>query len=232
MDERGGGNGGSARVCGARRAVAALAGLLGLTGLVGVGPLWGQGLADYDYANLGFRGIGIEAFVISPNDVETTAGIGARLNLGYLGPHVRVMPRFAYWDSQLQQDEVDKLATRLEDLIEGQGQARPSVDLSTIDRSAVILGTDVQWLPVVTGRFRPYLGVGSEVYFLNGSGDAINGTFVEDALDLFTAGISGVLGLEFDVNSNGISVYLEGRGALAADVNSGGFTGGVAFTTP
>ncbi len=200
---------------------------------LGAAPAVAQGLAEYDYENLRLRGVGGELFYVSPNDADATVGFGARLDLGFLGPRIRVVPRFAFWNSELQEAELDSLATRLEDLVEEQnpGQPRPTIDLGTVDREAVIFGTDLHWLPLVEQPVRPYLGVGAELYVLNGAGEAIEGTFVEDGLDLITAGISGVGGLEFDLR-RGIALYGEVRGSLVADVSSVALTVGVAYFAP
>lgn len=210
-------------------AVAAAAAALAL----GAAPAVGQGLADYDYENLRLRGAGVEIFYVSPNDLESTLGFGARLDLGFLGPRVRVVPRFAYWDSDVEEAELDRLADQMADLVAEQnpGQPRPEIDLGSVERDALIFGTDLHWLPLVDERLRPYLGLGAEVYVLDGEGEAIEGTFVEDALDLITAGGSALAGVEVDLQ-RGITLYGELRGGLVADVRNVSLTAGVAYLTP
>lgn len=193
----------------------------------------GQRLEEYDYENLRLRGVGVELFYVSPNDVDATLGVGARLDLGFLGPKIRVAPRFAFWDSEVEEAELDSLATRLADLVQRQNpdQPRPEIDLGRVDRDAIIFGTDLHWLPLVDDPVRPYLGVGGEIYILDGSGEAIEGTFVEDALDLLTAGVSGVVGLEIDLE-RGFTLYGELRGSLVADVRNVALTAGIAYIRP
>lgn len=201
--------------------------------LFAASPLVAQGLAEYDYENLRLRGVGAEIFFVSANGVDETLGIGARLDLGFLGPKVRVVPRFAFWDSELEEAELDSLATQLEDLVVEQnpGEPRPEIDLGAVDRDALIFGVDLHWLPGVDDPVRPYLGVGGELYVLSGAGDAIEGTFVEDGLDLLTAGVSGVAGLEFQLRG-GLTFYGELRGSLVADVRSVALTAGIAYLAP
>lgn len=200
---------------------------------LGAAQAAGQGLADYDYENLRLRGVGGEVFWVSPNDVDPTVGVGARLDLGFLGPKIRVVPRFAYWDSELEAAELDSLATRLEDLVELQNpdQPRPEIDLGSVDRDALIFGSDLHWLPLVDDPVRPYIGVGAEVYVLSGAGEAIEGTFVEDGLDLVTAGVSAVGGLEFELR-DALTLYAELRGSLVADASSVGLAVGIAYIRP
>lgn len=208
--------------------MAALAGLL-----LSVGTLQGQRLEQYDYENLRLRGVGAEVFLVNPKDLDTTLGVGVRLDLGFLGPKVRVAPRIAFWDTELTQETVNRLETKLADLIQEQnpGQPRPVVDLGSIDQEAFIIGSDLHWLPLVDDPVRPYLGVGGEIYFLNGSGAAIEDTFVEDRLDLITAGVSGVAGVEFQLRG-GLALYGEVRGTLVADVRNVALTVGVGYIAP
>src|SRR5437868_5245249 len=56
-----------------------------------------QTLADYDYENLTFRGIGVDYGLIWPSKVDRTGAYSLRLDLGFLGPGVRVSPSVTYW---------------------------------------------------------------------------------------------------------------------------------------
>ena len=185
-----------------------------------------SGLAAYDYENLGLGGLSAEVFVVYPNDTESAVGFGGRIDLGYLGPGVRVMIRGAYWSSELKDAEVNEFEERIADLVEEQDGTRPTLDLGVIDRSAVIAGLDFHWMFAPTARVRPYLGLGGELYVLSGSGAAIDGTFVDDSLDLLTVGASAAGGLEVLI-VNGVAAFGEVRGSLAADIRSIGFGGGL-----
>ena len=192
-------------------------------------PLMAQGLEEYDYTNLGLRGATGEAFLVFPSGVKETIGFGARVDWGFLGPHVRMQSLFAYWASDMKQSEIDKFNRRMEELVESQNPGTEvTIDLGTIRRSAVIFGGDLHWMPRVTDIVRPYLGVGAELYILNGSGDGISGTFIEDGMDLFTAGLSGVAGLEFGLTDT-LVFYSDIRGSLVADVQSIAFTVGFGY---
>ena len=54
-------------------------------------PAAAQDLADYDYENLSFRGIGFDWGFIWPTKVTSTATYSVRADLGFLGPSVRLM---------------------------------------------------------------------------------------------------------------------------------------------
>jgi hypothetical protein len=192
-------------------------------------PARGQNLEEYDYANLWLRGVTGEVFLVFPHNVEETIGFGARVDFGFLGPHVRLQARAAYWDSRLKTAEVRRFEDRVGELVIEQGGEIPEagLDLGQIDRSALLFGADLHWMPTVSGLVRPYLGIGTELYFLSGSGDAIDDTFVEDGLDLLTAGVSGVAGLEFSLNA--LTLYGDVRGALVADVRNVALTIGLGY---
>lgn len=206
-----------------------LAACMTIVGAFAASPAQGQNLEEYDYDNLWLRGASGEVFLVFPNNVKETIGFGARLDFGFLGPNVRLQTRFAYWDSRLKDEEVRRFEDRVEELVIEQGGEIPEegLDLGRIDRNALLFGGDLHWMPIVDGMVRPYLGLGAELYFLNGSGDAIDDTFVEESLDLFTAGVSAVAGLEFGLGD--LTLYGDVRGALVADVSSIALTIGLGY---
>jgi hypothetical protein len=206
-----------------------LAACMTIVGAVAASPAQGQGLEEYDYDNLWLRGASGEVFVVFPHNVEETIGFGARLDFGFLGPHVRLQTRAAYWDSRLKDEEVRRFEGKVEELVIDQGGTIPEggLDLGRIDRSALLFGGDLHWMPAIRGMVRPYLGLGAELYILNGSGDAIDGTFVDESLDLLTAGVSAVAGLEFALNA--LTLYGDIRGSLVADVRNVALTIGLGY---
>src|SRR5215510_13846069 len=72
-----------------------------------------QDLADYDYENLAFRGVGVDLGFIWPNKVDATLAYSLRVDMGFLGPAVRIMPVVTYWKSTFQREELERLATQL-----------------------------------------------------------------------------------------------------------------------
>jgi hypothetical protein len=158
-----------------------------------------QSLADYDYANLRFRGLGVEWGYLWPTRVDATQSIGVRADLGYLGPGVRIVPSITYWSSHLKQGEVTKLENRMADFMVAQGQLRPTLDLGQISWSDVQLTVDAQGVWRVPYGILSYVGAGVSVHVLRGNGAAIDGTFVQDLLDEVTAGLDAHGGLEYPV---------------------------------
>jgi len=161
-------------------------------------PAAAQDLADFDYENLSFRGIGAEWGYLYPTRVEETQSYGLRIDLGYLGPGLRIVPGVTYWSSSLKDSEVAELERSLEGLIADQIEGpSPAVDLGEITWSDIALSVDAQVVWRVPFGILTYAGLGGAVHILNGDGAAINGTFVEDLLDSVTPGGNLHLGLEY-----------------------------------
>ncbi len=174
-----------------------------LTGGASAGRAAAQDLADFDYVNLSFRGLGLETGYIWPTRVEPTSTFGIRMDLGYLGPGVRIVPGITYWSSRMQLDEVRELELRVEDLIDAQsppGTPPASVSLGRVDWSDLVLTLDGHVVWSVANGVLTYLGVGLGAHIMNGDGDAVANTFVEDLLDSVTAGANVHGGFEYPVS--------------------------------
>jgi len=178
----------------------AVGGWLLLTWAASAGPAAAQDLADFDYENLSFRGLGLEWGYIWPTRVEPTYTVGARMDLGYLGPGLRIVPGITWWSSRMKRKEVRELETRVEELIARQaepGAPPASVDLGTIDWSDLVLSLDGHVVWSVPYGLLTFAGVGASAHLLNGAGEAVDDTFVEDLLDSVTAGANLHAGVEY-----------------------------------
>jgi hypothetical protein len=191
-------------------------------GLIGADEAAAQKLEEYDYENLGLRAVGVDLVWVNAKDAKGAVGFGVRADLGLLGPYVRVMPRFAHWASDIEDQAVAKFERNLESLCTPPGC---DVSLGALKRDYWILGLDLQWIltnPVIA----PYLGVGADLYILNDSGDAIKGTFLDDAV--VTAGLSGVGGVQFEMTTH-IRLYGELRGTLVTSASNVAIYAGLAI---
>ena len=81
------------------------------------------------------------------------------------------------------------------------------------------------------GRWQPYLGLGAGAHFRNGSGTAIDGTFVEDALDNISAGINFMAGRDV-VLARGLVVNVGGWAVSASDWRTLGLQAGLGYRVP
>jgi len=190
--------------------------LLGLA--TAVAPLAAQDLADFDYENLSFRGFSLEFGHLWANRVEEANTVGLRVDLGYLGPGLRIVPTISYWSSQLDRSEVAALEASIERLInQDEPGTAPDVKLGTIDWSDLAVGVDAQIVWSVPFNLLTFAGVGAGVHFLNGDGEAIRGTFVEDLLDSANPGINVHTGIEYPWER--FRLHAEGRFELLEDLN-------------
>jgi hypothetical protein len=183
---------------------------LGLGILLLAQPASGQtGLADYDYENLSFRGFSLETGHIWPTTAESTYTIGTRIDLGYLGPGLRLVPGVSYWSSKMNRSEVRRFERNLDELVERDlepGSEFNGVNLGTIDWSDFIISMDSHFVWSVPLNLLTYAGAGLSLHFMNGEGEAIAGTFVEDLLDTVKPGFNVHGGLEYPIG-DGFRLY-------------------------
>jgi len=190
-------------------------------------PADAQELADYDYDQLSFRGIGLYAGGILPTRVESTASVGLRADFGYAGPGLRVAPHVGYWSSQMKASEVRRLSDRVEELVLEQDPAAGpvNVDLGTIDWSDLVVGLDAHFVWAVPYDVLTYAGAGFSAHLTNGSGPGIDDTFVEDLIDSFAAGVNVHGGVEY-LATDRLRVFAEARYEIQADLRYAEFRGG------
>lgn len=209
----------------------AVVAMVAAAALVAPPELRAQGLAEYDYENLAFRGVGLEAGYIFPNNVEEAYTVGARMDLGFLGPGFRIVPGITYWESNLVGSEVRKLEERLADLVVREappGTPRPNVRLDPIEWSDLVLSVDGHFVWSIPFGFLSYAGAGGSAHLMNGKGPAIDGTFVEDLLDSVRAGLNVHGGLEYPVHEN-FRLYTAARYEVLGDLRYGELRFGAQF---
>jgi hypothetical protein len=192
-----------------------------------------QTLADYDYEHLTFRGIGIDLGYIWPNKVEPAPLWSVRLDLGYLGPAVRIAPSISYWSSRFRRVELDRLADRISELppLRDQGVVVTADDLGDIQWSDLVLGVDAHIVWTAPLDILTYVGAGVSMHALNGRGDIIDDTFIEDLLDSTAPGAALLGGLELQLLP-GFRIYTEARYTLASDVRYPSIRAGAAVMLP
>jgi len=194
-----------------------------------------QAWEDYDYENLEFRGIGLDVGWTFPHRVDQTLALGLRVDLGHLGPHVRIRPSLNYWSSQMRQAEIDRLSEQIQNVClrqYGTLTQCPPLNLGRIRMSDLSVNLDAQYewteTPFV---FVPYAGLGGAIHLLNGRGDAINDTFIEDFLDSVSPGVNLLGGFRLPVGTT-LDLHAEARYALAADIRFGTLAAGITWLFP
>jgi opacity protein-like surface antigen len=196
-------------------------------------PAGAQTLADYDYANLSFRGIGLDYGYIWPSRVLSTPAYSLRIDLGFLGPGVRVVPSLTYWSSEFRKDEISNLADQISQLrvLKDRGVTVTANDLGQIKWSDLSASVDAHLLWTTPVGVLTYAGVGAGVHALNGRGTFIEKTFVEDLLDSMAAGVAVMGGLELRPTPR-LRLYGEARYTFVSDVRYPGVRIGGALMLP
>jgi len=192
-----------------------------------------QTLEDYDYENLTFAGIGADAGYVWPNKVEGAPAFNVRVDLGFLGPGVRIVPMIGFWTSSVKRSELVRLAAQLSDLpvLRNRGIVISADSLGEIDWSDLTFGVDAHYVWETAFGVDTYLGGGLAVHALNGSGEVIEGTFVEDLLDTITAGASAVGGVELGV-TRWLRFFGEARYTITPDLRYPSLSFGGSFVLP
>ena len=185
-------------------------------------------LDRFSYDNLGFHGFWPEIGILTSDRLEGTVSYGARLDLGQFAPRLRMLLGVSYFRSDFKSKEIAEFETALEDVVDDP-TGDFTIDLGDVRWSDLALELDLQYiLTPMTSRYLPYLGLGLGMHLRNGSGDAINGTFVEDALDMLGAGVSATAGMDIKLGQAFV-LNLGGRAVFGSDLQTVGMTVGLGY---
>lgn len=194
-------------------------------------PLHAQAIEDYDYENLALTGVGAHLGYLFPQRTEPALALNLRVDLGLLGPNLRISPGLGYWRSTLRANEVRRMEERIEAACERGGVACPGIDLGAVEISDFWLHVDAHYLWTTRYFVEPYAGAGVSLHLVNGRGDFIDDTFVEDLLDAVAPGLDLVGGLEVPLAGD-LRVIGEARGVLTGGVRWVGLSVGGAWRFP
>jgi len=191
------------------------------------GRLAAQGvLNQFSYDNLRFSGIQLDAGVLGASDLTGATVGGLRVDYGRIAPRVRLLLGLSYFHSQFDQQARDRFERRLDSIVNP--STHDSINLGRISLSDLIGDVDFQFVFPQAHGVTAYIGTGISVHVRNGGGAAINGTFVEDALDVITAGLNGTMGFEFNL-SHAWRFALDGRGVLSSGLKTVSLRTGIMY---
>ena len=176
--------------------------------------------------NLRLRAVGVDVGLMSGSNVRGTVTAALRFDIGTVTPNVRVLLGASYFRANLSNSALRRFEQRLKSVvIDPSGD--DSISLGQIAWSDVTADLDLQYTLPQGHAVTAYTGLGLSVHARNGSGSAIRGTFVEDALDGITAGLNATLGAE--VGAGRWRVTFDGRGVLASGLSSIGISVGMRY---
>ncbi len=173
-------------------------------------------LEQFSYEGLGFSGIGFDIGPVGSDRLTTEVSGGVRVDYGMIAPRVRVMFGANYFKGQLNQEEIVEFETQLlQNVQDPTGDA--TVDVGEITWSNIEATLDLQYVFPSGPRFLTYIGLGIGAHVRNGSGTAIDNTFVDDALDTIAASADLTLGIEFALSDN-VNFTTDIRGTLSSEL--------------
>ena len=143
------------------------------------GRLAAQGvLNEFSYDNLRLSGIQLDLGVLGATQLTGTTVGGLRMDFGRIAPKVRLLLGLSYFRSDFDQEALSRFEARLDSFV---NPGTPdSVAVGQIRLGDVVGDIDFQ-LVFPQGRgITAYVGTGVSIHVRNGSGDLINGTFVEE----------------------------------------------------
>ena len=196
--------------------------------IVATGSLKSQELADYDYENLGFRGISFEYGNILFKTYEETEAYSVKLDLGFLGPGVRMATRASYWSSEMLPEELVSFESSLNAMILAQGGVLPGngLEIGSIKRDDMSVSVEADYVWRIPLGMLLSTGLGASAHLINGTTKIPDDTFLNGLLDSFTAGFNVHSGLEYLVTDR-IRLYGDSRIGLAGNVRFFQFGGGL-----
>lgn len=116
-------------------------------------------------------------------------------------------------------------------MLQKQGVSISADDLGAVQWSDLAIGVDAHLVWTAPLRLLTFIGANLGVHALNGRGDAVADTFVEDLLDSTTAGGALLAGFEYQLVSR-LRIYGEARYTLLSDVRYPGLRLGAALMLP
>ena len=187
-----------------------------------------QGFFDeFSYEGLGLSALGVELGTVISDRLDQTLSGAIRLDAGMIAPRVRVLLGLSYVKSNFKLSEIQKFEDNILSIIDDPaGDA--SVNVGNVSWASLQADLDLQYLVPIASRFRGYAGLGLGLYLRNGSGAAIEGTFIEGALDTVAAGAAASLGLEAAITRR-VSLTGDARGMLTGELLSASFRAGVQY---
>ncbi len=184
-------------------------------------------LNQFSYDNLRLSGIQLDAGLLGASDLTGASVGGLRIDYGRIAPRVRLLVGLSYFRSEFDQQARNRFVQRLQTIIIDPSHD-DTIKIGRVTLSDVIGDVDFQFVFPQGHGVTAYLGTGVSIQVRHGSGPAINGTFVQDALDVITAGLNGTMGFEFNL-SRAWRFTVDGRGVLSSGLRTASLRTGIMY---
>jgi hypothetical protein len=198
--------------------------------LLSAGPpvrLSAQGLLEqFSYENLKPSALQFDLGPLGGNNIRGTLTGGVRLDYGSVAPHVRVLLGLSYFKADFSSAARARFEQRLRSVVIDPSKD-DTINLGRITWSDVTADVDLQYVLPQGRAVTAYMGIGLGAHVRHGSGPAIDGTFVQDALNEITAGLNGTIGAE--IGAKRWRFTLDARGVLSSGLSSVSLRTGVMY---
>lgn len=195
---------------GGRRAITALGAVVWVALLASPTATRAQAISErLNLDRLQLSAIGVSAGGVWPSRVEPTQAYSIHADYGEIARNWRVLLTVTYWGSEFRPEVVQELEDAWRNATDDPtGDA--SISVGRIRFFDVAFEIDGRWTPLRTALLRPFTGAGVGVHVLNAENRALEGTFVESALDMIASGIT-VLGGVDTAPLGGFVIGVQGR---------------------
>ncbi|HEX4601177.1 MAG TPA: hypothetical protein VH116_07280 [Gemmatimonadales bacterium] len=210
---------------GPRAAVATLATVAALAGSAIALPAQAL-LEQFSYDNLKPSALQLDLGPLGGNNVRGTLTGGVRLDYGLIAPRIRVVLGLSYFKAEFSAAAIARFADRLKGAVIDPTRD-DTIKLGRITWSDVTGDIDLQYVLPQGHAVTAYMGIGLGAHVRHGNGAAINGTFVQDALNEITAGLNGTLGAE--IGAGRWRFTLDTRGVLSSGLSTVSLRSGVMY---
>lgn len=183
-------------------------------------------LEQFSYDNLRPSALQLDVGPLGGNNIRGTLVGGLRLDYGYIAPHIRLVFGASYFKADFSSAARARFEDRLRSIV-NDPDSNFTIALGPITWSDVTGDVDLQYVLPQSRSVTAYMGIGLGAHVRHGSGPAINGTFVQDALNEITAGLNGTIGTEIGAKRWRLTV--ETRGVVSSGVSTVSLRTGVMY---
>ena len=183
-------------------------------------------LSRFSYDNLKPSALQLDLGPVGGNNIRGTLTGGVRLDYGLIAPRIRLLFGLSYFKADFSSAARARFEQRLRSVVIDP-TADDTIRLGRITWSDVTGDVDLQYVLPQGRAVTTYLGIGLGAHIRHGSGPAIDGTFVQDALNSITAGLNGTIGTE--IGAKRWRFIVEARGVLSSGVSTVSLRSGVTY---
>lgn len=184
-------------------------------------------LEQFSYDNLQPTGLRFELGALGASRLRG-AMVGAfRFDAGNIAPRVRVLLGLSYFRSNFNRSSLNDFANKIRALVQDP-DSNFTVNVGQIRWSDLAGDLDLQYAFPQSQTLTTFLGAGVGVHLRHGSGSAINGTFVQDALDGLFPAANVTVGVEARLTAQ-VALSAEGRGVVSQGLSTASLSVGLMY---